>query len=140
MNDKIFVSIPTMNDSEYLPTIERLFSSAEHPERIYVGTTVFWKEEDLPKYGAPFFYKIIKEIEKKYSSNVKIDVLPWDRFPGVGGGRLQPLKHYNDEKYFLSLDSHMAFVNNWYSILIERYEAAKKNFGRMIILTTYLPS
>jgi hypothetical protein len=140
MNEKIFVSIPTMNDSEYLPTIERLLSSAQFPERVHIGTTIFWKKDDLPIYGAPFFYKFIKELESKYSSNVSFDVLPWEKYKGVGNGRIEPLKHYNNEKYYLSLDSHTVCIKNWDRVLIERYENAKKYFGRMICLTTYLPN
>lgn len=140
MNEKIFVSIPTMNDAEYIPTIERLLSMAEYPERIHIGTTIFWKDLDLPVYGAPFFYKFIKEIESKYLSSVSFDILPWGKYQGVGNGRIQPLKHYNNEKYYLSLDSHTVCIKNWDSILIDRYENAKKYFGSMICLTTYLPN
>lgn len=140
MSDSIFVSVPTMNDEEYLPTLERMFALAEKPDRIFVGTTALWKDSDIPIYGAPFFYKIVKEVEDKYKGRVSLDVLPWLYYPGVGNGRLQSLKHYNNEKYFLSIDSHTSFIKNWDSILIDQYEGAKKSFGRMIILTTYLPA
>lgn len=140
MNDSIFVAIPTMNDEEYLPTLERLFALAEKPERIFVGTTALWKNSDIPIYGAPFFYKIIKEVGSKYYNNVKLDILPWAYNSGVGNGRLQCLKHYNNEKYFLSIDSHTSFIKNWDSVLIDQYESAKKYFGKMILLTTYLPA
>lgn len=140
MNNQIFVAIPTMNDEEYLPTLERIFALADDPSRVKVGTTILWKESDIPIYGAPFFYLFKKEIDAKYSKNVSYDILPWSQYPGVGHGRLEPLKHYNGEKYFLSLDSHTSFVKGWDTKVIEKYEDSKKHFGKLVVLTTYLPA
>ncbi len=136
-NKTIFVSIPTMNDKEYFPTVERLFESAKNPERITVGTTIFWKKKDLNSEGAPFFYSLEKKINN-FNKNIKFDIVYWENSPGVGNGRLQPLKHYSNEDYYLSLDSHTSFVKDWDEKLINEYEDAKKYFGKRIILTTYL--
>lgn len=136
--ETIFVSIPTMNDSEYIPTLERLFESAKYPDRITVGSSIFWKKEDLLNTNAPFFYFLDKKISS-LKSNIKYDILYWNDYPGLGYGRTEPLKHYNNEKYYLSLDPHTVFVNSWDEKLIEEYEDAKKDFGRRIVLTTYLP-
>ncbi len=40
----IFVSIASYCDPECAPTIRRLFGSAEHPERVFVG--VCWQSAD----------------------------------------------------------------------------------------------
>jgi hypothetical protein len=138
MTETIFVSIPTMNDSEYLNTLEKLFDQAKHPDRIFVGTTIFWKQSDVIDGKKPFFISFINTI-KKYYKNVKVDVLPWEAYAGVGFGRTEPLKHFNNEKYYLSLDSHTHFVADWDEKIIDSYKKSKKHFGSKRILTTYLP-
>lgn len=137
MNKNIFVSIPTMNDYQYLNTIEKLFDEADDPDNIFVGTTIFWKKEDLADGKKPFFYSFYEKIKKNYK-NVNIDILPWERYPGVGFGRIEPLKHFNNEKYYLSLDSHSHCVKGWDSNLIDLYQNSKKTFGSRRIITTYL--
>lgn len=137
MNNHIFISIPTMNDYQYLNTIEKIFDEAEKPDNIFIGTTVFWKKEDIPDNKKPFFYSFYEKIKKNYK-NVNIDILPWEKYPGVGFGRIEPIKHFNNEKYYLSLDSHSHCVKNWDTNLIDIYENSKKVFGSRRLITTYL--
>lgn len=133
----IFVSIPSMNDREYLHTVKRLFDSATYPERIFLGSTIFWKKSDISEVGAPFFYHFDQQLSK-IKRNIKYDILYWNNYPGVGFGRTEPLKHYNNEDYYLSLDSHTMFVKGWDEKVIDAYENAKKSFGRRLVLTSYL--
>jgi hypothetical protein len=139
MTETIFVSIPTMNDSEYLNTIEKLFDQAKYPDRVFVGTTIFWKQSDVVNGKRPFFISFMDKIKKNYK-NVRIDILPWERYAGVGFGRTEPLKHFNNEKYYLSLDSHTHFVSDWDEKVIDAYKKSKEDFGSRRILTTYLPA
>jgi len=139
MTDKIFVSIPTLNDSEYLNTIERAFDEASNPDNIIIGTSIFWRDVDIKNNKIPFFYMFEKKI-KKISKNIKYDILYWNNYPGVGFGRIEPLKHFNNEKYYLSLDSHTYFSNNWDENLIDIYQNSKKHFGKRVLITTYLAS
>lgn len=139
MTNKIFVSIPTMNDKEYLNTIEKIFDQAKHPDRIHVGTSIFWKKQDVENNKKPFFKTFNDTLLNKYK-NVKFDILYWDNYPGVGNGRIQPLKHFNGEKYYLSLDSHTHFVKEWDDKVIDLYEGSKETFGSKRMLTTYLPA
>lgn len=139
MTDKIFVSIPTMNDKEYLNTLEKIFDQARYPDKVHVGTSIFWKKEDINNNKRPFFKTFSDTILNKYK-NVKFDILYWENYAGVGNGRIQPLKHFNGEKYYLSLDSHTHFAKEWDDKVIDLYENSKKNFGARRILTTYLPA
>lgn len=136
----IFLSIPSMNDSEYINTVRRAFDYASNPDRVFVGSSIFWNSGDIKKLSgnqAPFFYKIEKELDS--IKNVKYDILPWSSFPGVGMGRIQPLKHYSGQKYYMSLDSHTFFKEGWDDIVIDLYESSEKSFGKRRLLTSYLP-
>jgi len=137
--NKIFVCVPTMNDFEFLSTIERAYDYASDPDNLSIATTIFWKPEDIKNSKKPFFTHIKKHLDKNFK-NVKYDIQPWYLYPGVGQGRLSPTKFFNYEKYFLSIDSHTDFINSWDSDFIELYESSRKSFGKLRVLTTYLSS
>ncbi len=137
--NKIFVCVPTMNDFEFLSTIERAYDYSSEPDNLSISTTIFWKPEDITNNKNPFFTHIKKYLDKNFK-NVKYDIQPWHLYPGVGQGRLSPTKFFNNEKYFLSIDSHTDFIVDWDSELIELYENSRKSFGKLRVLTTYLSS
>lgn len=136
-NRKIYVSVPTMNDREFIPTLERCLESASDNSNIIIGSSIFWKPKDITEMRKPFFVKI----KEKFDSikNIKMEVLPFDSFPGVGNGRVQSLKFYDNEKYYLSIDSHTQFEDSWDEKLIDCYEDTRKVFGAKRVLTSYLP-
>jgi hypothetical protein len=137
--NKIFVCVPTMNDFEFLSTIERAYDYSSNPDSLSIATTIFWRPEDISQDSKPFFTHIKKCLDKNFK-NVKYDIQPWYLYPGVGQGRLSPTKFFDNEKYFLSIDSHTDFINNWDSEFIELYESSRKSFGKLRVLTTYLSS
>jgi hypothetical protein len=133
----IFVCVPTMNDVEFISTIERIMDNSENTNKISIATTIFWKNNDIKNNKKPFFFHIKNQLDNKFK-NVKYDIQPWHRYPGVGAGRLSPVKHFNNEKYFLSIDSHTDFERDWDSKIIDMYENSRKFFGKRRVLTTYL--
>ena len=137
MNRDIYVSVPSQNDAEFIPTVLRCLENASNKKNIKIGSSIFWKKEDIENGKSPFFL----EMEKVFSKidNVNFDILPFDYFPGVGNGRVQSLKFYNNEKYYLSIDSHTQFEPGWDENLIESYEKTRKTFGKRRVLTSYLP-
>lgn len=134
---KIFVCAPTMNDFEYLSTVERAYDYSSSPDNLSIATTIFWKSKDIRENTRPFFSYIKNGLDKNFK-NVKYDIQPWILYPGVGAGRLAPIKYFNNEKYFLSIDSHTDFIQDWDLKLIELYENSRKYFGKLRVLTTYL--
>lgn len=133
----IFVCVPTMNDAEFLSTVERCYDYAEDPDNLSIATTIFWKPEDINYDTRPFFLHVKNLLDKNFKK-VKYDIKPWSQFPGVGEGRLSPKKHYNSEKYFLSIDSHTDFIDGWDKRLIDLYEGSRKTFGKRRVITSYL--
>ena len=134
---KIFICVPTQNDKDYLKTIERAYDFASNPDDIFIGTTIFWKEKDISSEFKPFFLDIKNKLDSNFSK-VKYDIQPWSKSPGVCRGRLSASKHYNGEKYFLSIDSHTDFTENWDQQMIDLYEGSRKYFGKRRVITSYL--
>lgn len=136
MND-IYVNIPSLNDKEYVNTIKRMFETADDPDNVYVGSSIFWKKEDLHNNHGAF----LLEIERQLSNfnNVSFDFLPWHKYPGIGYGRTESTKHFNNQKYFMSIDSHTIFSDGWDSKAKNHYHETEKEFGRKRIITSYLP-
>jgi hypothetical protein len=128
-----------MNDYEYLSTVERAYDYSSNPDDISIGTTIFWKSNDIKENSKPFFHHIKNGLDNNFKK-VKYDIQPWFLYPGVGQGRIAPTKHYNNEKYFLSIDSHTDFVQGWDEQLIDLYENSRKIFGKRRVITTYLSS
>lgn len=133
----IFICIPTMNDFEYLSTIERAYDYADNPDNFSIGTTIFWKNKDISSKFVPFFYHIKNKLDKDFSK-VKYDIQPWSLYPGIGRGRSEPTKYFNNEKYFMSIDSHTDFIDGWDTKLIDLYEGSRKSFGKKRVITSYL--
>lgn len=136
MND-IYVNIPSLNDREYVNTIKRMFDTADDPDNIYVGSSIFWKKDDLGNNHGAFLLEIEKELSN--FSNVSFDVLSWAKYPGVGYGRTESTKHFNNQKYFMSIDPHTVFSQGWDSKAKEHYHESEKEFGKKRIITCYLP-
>lgn len=134
---KIFICIPAMNDVELLSTIERAYDYSNNPDNLSIGTVIFWKNDDIKKNNKPFFITIKNSLDKNFKK-VRYDIEPWSFYPGVGQGRHAPTRFFNNEKYFLSIDSHTDFINNWDEELINLYEDSRKKFGKLRVITTYL--
>lgn len=130
----IYVSIPCVEDSEYNKTIEDIFSNADNPKNVFVGSA----------HSIPFKNKnMISQIErgiKKYKENVRLKYLNKYRSVSVGIGRKESMSMYKDEDYVLQLDSHTLLLPSWDSYLLEYYHEAK-DFSKSdkTILSCYLP-
>ena len=102
--NSIFVSIASYKDTEIFQTLIDLFKRAKHPEKIYVG--VFIQDED----------SVFKNFQVHFNDNKNIKtihVLP-KYAEGPGWARNIIMKElYNNEDYFLLVDSHSRFKNNW---------------------------
>ncbi|OLP77819.1 [Skp1-protein]-hydroxyproline N-acetylglucosaminyltransferase, partial [Symbiodinium microadriaticum] len=103
----IFVSIPSYRDPECQYTIRDLFSKASKPERVFIG--VCWQAD--PEEDAACF---LLEPPSHLASNVR--VLPLHhrdaRGPCYARARIQQ-ELYQDEEYYLQLDSHYRMIPNW---------------------------
>lgn len=119
----IFLSIASYRDSQLIDTIKSALSEATSPERIIIGVNIqdtFEKYKELLSYNFP---------------NLRVIHTPVEEVKSVVFARNQIKKElYKGEEYFLQVDSHSRFRQNWDSILINQYNSIEEP---KVILTTY---
>ncbi len=121
--EKIFVSIASFCDTDVINTIKSLIEEAFDSDRVYIGLHLQDNED---------FYKKILSYNFK---NLKIKFTPTELTKGVHWARNKIKQQlYDNEDYFLQLDSHSRVKKNWDNILINQY----KSFGlEKVIISTY---
>jgi [Skp1-protein]-hydroxyproline N-acetylglucosaminyltransferase len=141
----IFVSIASYMDSECLPTLKNMYQTASVPERVRVG--VVWQHDAASWMSS---YRCDDDDNSELSIGKEIDFNSW-----YGENVLHVEMHYSQatgpcfarhlaeslwrgEEYFLQIDSHMRFRQNWDAYLIRMHfvciDELKSNRP---ILTTY---
>lgn len=129
--ESIYVSIPSMKDSEYFNTIKSCYEKSSGNNEIHIGTA----------YNVLFNNKkTIQEVKENLPDipNLNIKFINTNKNKGVGFGRLESMSFYNNEDYFMQCDSHTLFLENWDQILIDSIHEAKEYFSMdKIVLTGY---
>lgn len=129
--ESIFISIPSIEDSELISTILNALNSAKNPERVFVGVGY---SSDLNNI---FTQKKLIEKFKDYK-NVQFKFLNWKKNYGVSYGRIASYEFYNNEDYFLQVDAHTMFDEHWDVKLIDLFVRAKEKLqDDKIILSGY---
>lgn len=129
----IYVSIPSLNDSEIFKTIDDCFNNSSKNNDVYIGVahSVLFKSP-----------KLIKKIEDRLLEykNLKNIFINTNSNEGVGPARLASASMYNGQDYFLQIDAHTKFEKNWDEFLLHHFNSAKNYFNlKNIAITSYLP-
>ncbi len=119
---RIFISIAAYRDPELVPTVEDCLARARHPERLRFG--ICWQhgpdEAPLPWAADPRF---------------RIIDVPWRESRGACWARAEVMARFDGEAYFLQLDSHHRFVQDWDVLAIDELQRAP---AEKPVLTAYL--
>lgn len=128
--DKIFVSIASYRDPELSKTIKSMLDNAKNPE--YLSVTVVWQHAKEDKW----------DIIEEYIADNRFTIVDIDykESKGVCFARNIAQTHYNQEKYYLQLDSHHRFEKNWDQTLKDYLHYLQCIGYNKPILTAYLPS
>jgi Glycosyltransferase (GlcNAc) len=120
-NNLIFVSIAAYRDPQLVPTIEDCIAKAQHPERLRFG--ICWQhnpaEDELPYHPDECF---------------RILAIDWRDSKGACWARSEVMKLWRGEEWFLQVDSHCRFANDWDVKLIAQMKQTK---SARPILSTY---
>jgi hypothetical protein len=123
MNPSIFVSIAAYRDPQLIPTIEHCLSRARRPEHLRFG--ICWQhgpeEASLPFADDPRF---------------RIQEFDWRESRGVGWARAEVMKQFGGEDWYLQLDSHHRFADDWDLALLE---LAGRTGSPKPVISTYVP-
>jgi len=131
--DKIFISIASYRDPELIPTILDCISKSDKSNRLSFGICLQDNKETLFK---------LKHLKKQYK-HIKfgIDFYDWRDSQGACWARYNiQKKFYNNEKYYLQLDSHHRFLEQWDSVLIDLLNNKQMDGFDKPIIGGYCPS
>lgn len=118
----IFISIASYRDPETIPTIIDAYNKAKFKENLRFGV-LLQEEEGFSK-------------KEKLHKNIKVDFLDYDWRESQGTcwarNTIQKLL-FDNEDYYLQLDSHHRFCESWDEELITLFEDLNKRHEKPII-------
>ena len=130
--NNIFISIASYRDHQLVPTILDCLNKAKHKNNLSFG--ICWQKDNSEDIS----------LLNSYSKQIKIYDCDWRESKGACWARHLIQKDlYNNEDYYLQLDSHHRFLENWDEHLFELLSLAKNNSNKSIIGTygtTYWPN
>jgi len=105
IGETIFINIPSYRDTDCRNTLKSLFDNAKYPELVYAG--VFQQiSGDHPDELCP--------VDFTYRDNVRYKTVDFTEAKGPLYARMVINKElYRGEKYYLMIDSHTLFLENW---------------------------
>jgi hypothetical protein len=115
----IYISVACLyKDKELLNTIRTAKDNSSDPDSIHIGI-VFIGDPDFKNT----IDNAIKNLEYK---NIKTKFVEFEDAVGVYAGRKLASEMYENQDYFLQIDAHTFFLQNWDLDLIYRYKKALK--------------
>ncbi len=108
----IFVSIASYRDPDCKNTVQDLFAKAAFPSRVIIGVclqTVPIEDDDCQ----------LEQAKQLYSGQLRIMQVHASESKGACWARHQVQSLFRDEDYYLQVDSHMRFVQDWDLQLLE---------------------
>ncbi len=127
---KIFISIASYRDPELLPTIKDILEKAKKPKDLRI--CIAWQHSEEDSWD--------QLDEYKNDSRFDIIDIPYKQSLGTCWARNQIHQRYNGEDYYLQLDSHHRFIENWDQECIKMVKGLQKKGHSKPLLTAYIPS
>lgn len=126
----IYISMPSMNDKELIPSIKSCLSQISRDNTVNIGVafSTFLKETNID-----YFIDNLSKFD-----NVKFKHFTEEESLGVAAARKNAYSFYDGEDYFLQIDAHSFFKKNWDIELIDTFKKCQSVYGKSI-LTCYPP-
>ncbi len=108
----IFVAIASYRDPMLVPTLTEMFDFAHQPHRVFVGVVEQNDQGDAEGCHVDSF-------QSSFYQQVRVIRIDYTEAKGPTHARSLCEQLYQDEDYYLLLDSHMKFERGWDSELID---------------------
>ena len=125
--NQIFVNIASYRDPECPKTITNLIETAKFPKNLWIH--VYEQNGINDKSVSDLPQNILDK------SNVFVDTVSYEKAMGPNWARYLIQKKWKNEEYYLQIDSHTLFTENWDTELIEMLNKLPK----LSVLTQYPP-
>jgi hypothetical protein len=122
----ILVQIAAYRDSELIKTIQSALAAAALPDRLRFAVVNQAGEET-------------EHLLDEYANDPRftIETTSWRDARGVGAARRRTDEMFNGEDFFLQIDSHMRFLQDWDERLITQWQACDDSSA---IISSYPPA
>ncbi|WP_312240109.1 GlcNAc-transferase family protein [Pantoea sp.] len=136
----IFVSIASYRDSELIPTLKDLVKNSASPEKLHIA--VCWQHNETVDIFQQAGMKLTGEstlddfILKEYEfDKVRINIISVEHYRSKGAcwARNMAEKLYTNEDYFLQIDSHCRFINQWDNEMIIMLKSLKTQSAKPVL-------
>jgi len=119
----IFISIACYRDPEVIPTVKDAYDKSKYKKNIIFGVYAQMSDEDK---NLDFSFIPEKQMRLMVKSNIRARGPTYARY-------LIYEKLYKNEMYYLQIDSHTRFVENWDEELVNMLHSLKANS----VISTY---
>lgn len=124
----IFISVAAFCEPHLEFTIKEAIKYAKNPENLHFGIV-----EQSFKDGVGFFPDISEVAKPAKVSRIWFDPV---ESRGCCWARAQAQELYTDEKWFMQIDSHMTFEQDWDQIFIDHTEGLIVQ-GKKVVISSY---
>lgn len=132
----IFVQIAAYHDLELHQTIKDVLEKSSGLHHIHFGVhNCFYDINTLDEIQ---LRKELDELNKNYKLSIAHSVFPQNI--GVGMGRYIANNFYDNEEYYMQIDSHLFFTYQWDTLLISYINKAKEDGIKKPIISSPLNS
>ena len=121
----IFISIASYRDPELERTIRSAIDNAAYPDDLYFGIVL----QELEKF----------EPDLSWVPNMKLTKIHPRDARGAGFARAYAMKLYDNQDYYLQIDSHTRFEKNWDQLCIDQLRLAQDISKNKKIILSYFP-
>ena len=130
ISDKIFISIPSYRDTDCKKTLRDLFNKAKNPKQIFVG---IFTQNNIDKSD-----ESCDIADFEYAENIRYMKIDYSRAKGPLYARNLIVNNlYQNEKYFLMIDAHTLFIQDWDHKMKQMLEYLVDNGIKKPILSGY---
>ena len=134
MKDTIFVSVATYRDRVCSDTLKSLYTNARHPLNVFVGVC---QQNDVSDDDC---IDVGLKDHPEFRQNVRVLRLAHYQARGPTYARFLCSTLYDNEEYFLQIDSHCKFVKDWDVLLIKMIQDLKAHGVNKPCLSHYTPN
>jgi hypothetical protein len=122
----IFISIASYRDPELTRTIRSAISNAANPDELYFSIVIQDFEKEIP--------------DLSWVPNLSLITMQPEEARGAGYARSIAMRSYNNQEYFLQIDSHTLFEKDWDLMCIDEHNKAKHIANNDKIILSCFPA
>lgn len=131
----IFVSVASYRDKVCPTTLESIYKNARRPELVFVGIC----QQNDRKQDIDCVEEGLKSMSR-FKNNVRVLRIGHNDAKGPTYARFLCSALYQDEEYYLQIDSHCKFIKNWDIYLIDMIQDLKRAGVPKPVLSHYTPT